>query len=78
MDMIGHQAIGMNGARAFLTKLIKTPQVRLAVGRRTKTSGTIVATLDHVHGDTGQREARLPGHNPANAAAPKPLTELGL
>lgn len=62
MDMIGHQHIGMDPTAGFSGTHAKTVQIKPEILFGKKTGLSIIATLNDVQGNAGERKARASRH----------------
>src|SRR6266850_3544629 len=74
VHMIGHQAIGVNGAVIPACKKAQVAQVSKVIGIAEKAQAAIVAALDGMDSHFGNNDSRGAGHKSPTARAPAPLT----
>src|SRR5437773_2590693 len=74
VHMIGHQAIGVNGAVVPARKKAQVAQVGKVIGIAEKAASPIVAPLDHMESHFGNHDSSAAGHKSPTARAPAPLT----
>ena len=54
MDVIGHEAIRVDGAPVFPRELAQMRQVHQVIRFMAKAGDAVIAALDYVNGNTGQ------------------------
>jgi len=62
MNVIGHQAIGMQGAAGLRAQAGQLLEIEAKIRRIEEAHGAVVALLDHVDRLIGHHEARVTGH----------------
>jgi hypothetical protein len=78
MDVIGHQAVRMDGAPMLARELAQVRQVHQVIRFVAKAGHAVIAALDNVNGNAGQDEPEWSGHTARTTAAVPGLTEFGL
>lgn len=77
MNVIGHQAIGMHGAREVLRRFLQQCKIDEVIALLPEARHTVVATLNDMERHIGDDQAGLPGHECQNDPARARLTEIG-
>src|SRR6266850_454048 len=74
VHMIGHQAIGVDGAVVPACKKTQVAQVSKVIGIAEKAAPAIVAALYDMDGHLRNNDSRDAGHEPPTVRLPPPLT----
>ena len=64
MDVIGHEAVRMDGAPVPPRELAQVRQVHQVIRFMAKAGRAVIAALDYMNGDAGQDEPEGSGHIP--------------
>jgi hypothetical protein len=78
MDVVRHQAVGMDGAVVPLGQLPQMRQIHQVVVIVPEASNSIVAALDNMDGNARKDEPQWPRHARDNESSHAALTEIGL
>jgi hypothetical protein len=74
MDVVGHQAIGVQRAARMLQQSVQMEQIEAAILDRKEASRAVVTSLNDMQGNAGKHEARAARHAGINERALATLT----